>query len=253
MRRENGAAGLPQPLVRVLRNPAYGHLAFTATTERAGDVILHSVDASAGYGRPGLSVVSVAAAPDVASADVLAVAHDLAGSIHNGNEAQRRSPFDLPLGETPLWTVSEEKVLTQAWGGREERHRALLPCWSSRDDYDLRAAALGFPVATRILEPLLAMTGLELRAGQTTMARYSRYGFEAAAVTAYLSELSEPREGVARLAELRFGHPYAVVAVATDMRQDADGQWVRGPWHGIPVFSGWVSEPENVPEADPAM
>jgi hypothetical protein len=41
-----------------------------------------------------------------------------------------------------------------------------------------------------------------------------------------------------RTAELRFGHPYAVVAVATD--------WgTRGPWHGLPVFSAWVAQPQD--------
>ena len=38
---------------------------------------------------------------------------------------------------------------------------------------------------------------------------------------------------------LRFGHPYAVVAVTTDPTGGA------GPWHGLPVFSAWVSEPEE--------
>ncbi len=48
------------------------------------------------------------------------------------------------------------------------------------------------------------------------MARYSRTGFEAAAVTvlAGLAAYAAPR-AVRRVAELRFGHPYAVVAVAT--------------------------------------
>jgi hypothetical protein len=43
------------------------------------------------------------------------------------------------------------------------------------------------------------------------------------------------REGVERRAVLRFGHPYAVVAVATDSRRPA--------WHGVPVFSAWIADP----------
>ncbi|HYK70053.1 MAG TPA: hypothetical protein VEV45_19050, partial [Streptosporangiaceae bacterium] len=39
-----------------------------------------------------------------------------------------------------------------------------------------------------------------------------------------------------RHAELRFGHPYAVVALVQD---------AGSPWHGLPVFSAWVSEPED--------
>jgi len=84
------------------------------------------------------------------------------------------------------------------------------------------------------------------------MAKYGRYGFEAAAVTALFTPTSAPPEGVARIADLRFGHPYAVVAVATDTRRDADGQVVPGPWHGVPVFSAWISEPEDLPEAEVA-
>ncbi len=38
---------------------------------------------------------------------------------------------------------------------------------------------------------------------------------------------------------LRFGHPYAVVAVTTDT------PGYSGPWHGLPVFSAWVSEPDD--------
>jgi hypothetical protein len=41
---------------------------------------------------------------------------------------------------------------------------------------------------------------------------------------------------------LRFGHPYAVVALVQD---------VTSPWHGLPVFSAWVTEPENAIEDEP--
>jgi hypothetical protein len=43
------------------------------------------------------------------------------------------------------------------------------------------------------------------------------------------------------VAELRFGQPYAVAAVAVDL--DGDGQ--PGRWHGIPVFSAWVADPQD--------
>jgi hypothetical protein len=42
---------------------------------------------------------------------------------------------------------------------------------------------------------------------------------------------------VQRRATLRFGRPYAVVAVAVDT--------TGGPWHGVPVFSAWVAEPSE--------
>ena len=43
------------------------------------------------------------------------------------------------------------------------------------------------------------------------------------------------RGGQRRVAELRFGHPYAVVAVTSDA--------AGGPWQGVPVFSAWITEP----------
>ncbi|MGS2618245.1 hypothetical protein ACVCAH_27520 [Micromonospora sp. LZ34] len=234
--------GWDRRLTRVLRSPRHGHRCAIAATERAGDVIVHAAPARAadtGAGKAGLVVVSVAAEPDVPPADVLAAAYEVtAGAADGSAPAGRRSLFDLPLGETALWTVREERIRTRAPGGREERHTALLPCWSARSEHDLSDPQLGFAAVNR------ALTGTgQFEARQAAMARYGRYGFEAAAVTGYFDLVSLPPEGVARSAELRFGHPYAVVAVATDTRPGAH-------WHGVPVFSAWVAEPEELPEAD---
>jgi hypothetical protein len=240
-------------LTRVLRSPEYGHRSFIATTKRAGDVIVHVAPAASGgsgSAHAGLSVVSVAAAPDIPAGDVLAAAYDLAPTVDRDHPPGRRSLFDLPLGATPLWTIREEPVRTYAAGGREERYSAVLPCWSADSTHDLGARNLGFPAAAAALGTLLGIVDFSFAARQAAMARYSRYGFEAAAVTALAVAVSLRPEGIARIADLRFGHPYAVVAVATDTRSDADGQSVPGPWHGIPVFSAWIGEPEDLPEAE---
>ncbi|WP_320066200.1 hypothetical protein [Micromonospora sp. RTGN7] len=241
-------------LTRVLRTPAYGHRAWIATTPEAGDVAVHVADArpatetaggpdGAGDAGAGLSVVSVAAAPGVAPARVLAAAYRIAADADAETPTGRRSLFDLPLGATPLWTLREEAVRTYARDRREERHAATLPCWSARGEHELARPGLGFPALARVLAPLIG--GTEIEARQAVVARYTRYGFEAAAVTGAFATVSLPPEGVARTAELRFGHPYAVVAVATDRRGDD-----VGPWHGVPVFSGWVAEPDDLPEAE---
>jgi len=52
------------------------------------------------------------------------------------------------------------------------------------------------------------------------------------------------RDGLARDARIEFTHPYAVVAVALDRGWTRDGA-CYGPWHGLPVFSGWVSSPQE--------
>ncbi|MGV9212945.1 hypothetical protein ACTFTM_13900 [Micromonospora sp. RB23] len=232
-------------LRQALRSPDHGHLGAIVTTEEVGDVIVHAARAQATDGA-GLVVLSVAAAPHVPAADVLATAYRLsAGAADGAQPAGRRSLFDLPLGETPLWTLREERVRTRARDGREERHQAVLPCWSARSEHDLTAGTLGFEAAAATLARALDQPVQGFEAGQVAMARYGRYGFEAAAVTGMFGTVSLPPEGVARTAELRFGHPYAVVAVATDSR--ADG--TTGPWHGVPVFSAWVTEPEE-PGAD---
>ena len=74
-------------------------------------------------------------------------------------------------------------------------------------------------------------------------------GFEAGAVTALAVAASAviTRPGVRRTAELRFGHPFAVVAVAAGdaQPQDSDRPVPPSPWHGLPVFSAWVADPED--------
>ncbi|MGC4857398.1 hypothetical protein ACLQ24_29560 [Micromonospora sp. DT4] len=241
-----GPASAWTDLRHVLRSPGHGHQGAIVATERAGDVIVHAARSQASEGA-GLVVLSVAAAPHVPAADVLATAYRLsAGAADGGRPAGRRSLFDLPLGDTPLWTLREERVRTRARDGREERHQAILPCWSARSDHDLTAESLGFPAAAVTLARALDQPVQGFEARQVAMARYGRYGFEAAAVTGMFGTVSLPPEGVARTAELRFGHPYAVVAVATDSR--ADG--TTGPWHGVPVFSAWVTEPDDLPDAE---
>ncbi|MEU7979517.1 hypothetical protein AB0B63_13385 [Micromonospora sp. NPDC049081] len=229
-------------LARALRSPEHGHRVWIAATGPAGDVAVHAAGAVERDGG-GLLVLSVLADPAVPPADVLAAGYALAGAAVDG-EPGRRSLFDLPLGVGPLGTLREESVRTAARGGREERHRAVLPCWSAHDEHDLTAPGLGFAAVGRALGGLLGIdVGVEAR--QATVAHYGRYGFEAAAVTGAFALTSLPPEGVRRTAELRFGHPYAVLAVATDHR---DGE--PGPWHGLPVFSAWVAEPREPSDTD---
>ncbi|WBB70906.1 hypothetical protein [Micromonospora sp. WMMD812] len=237
-------------LRRVLRTPWHGHDCWIAGTARAGDVAVHAAAArpeATGGREAGLLVVSVAAAPDVPAADVLAAAHEVAvdaATVPRGEGVARRSLYDLPLGETPLWSLREET--TRGYGAREERLTAVLPCWSAESQHDLTAAGFGFGAAARALGELVGVPRLPYEAAQAATARYGRYGFEAAAVSAFGMVTGLPPENVARVAELRYGHPYAVVAVATDTRDGLPD----GPWHGLPVYSAWVADPAELPEAD---
>ncbi len=167
--------------------------------------------------RGGLLVTSVAAAPDVPAADVLAAAYDIAVAAATGGAVARRSLFDLPLGDGPLWTLTERPAGRAR--SREERCTAVLPAWSADSTIDLSEPGLGFEVAAAALARLLEIQRFFFVAKQACVARYSRTGFEAAAVTGLaagpLSMAAGP-SGVVRIATLRFGHPFAVVAVAAD-------------------------------------
>ncbi len=212
-------------LDRVLSSPDHpSHSAFIAITPRAGDVAVH-----VGRGQGGLVVLSVIAQPGVPRADVCDAAHQLAIAVGRNAEVRRRSLFDLPLGDGPLWSIREE----QSTGGPTERLRAVLPAWSASDVLDLRDERLGFAAAGPAVGG-----GDRWDARQAVTANYSRTGFEAAAVTAMAVRMAMmPRKRMARIAELRFGHPYAVVAAA----QTQDG----GPWDGLPLFSAWITNPHE--------
>jgi hypothetical protein len=234
-----GALGSGTPfakrLARVLRAPKHhGHTQFIAATPGAGDVAVHTASA-----RDGLLVVSVAAAPEVAAADVLAAAHALATACAIGSPVERRSLFDLPLGDGPAWSVREE--MSDSGGGQE--CTAVLPAWSAHSTHELKDPRLGFGAAAS------ALAGPDpWEARQAAMARYSRIGFEAAAVTgmAVAMSMHVPSPGLRRIGDLRFAHPYAVVAVTVDESYDRKlGRHRAGPWHGIPVFSAWVTEPQD--------
>jgi hypothetical protein len=240
-------------LGRVLRTPpGHGHAQFIATTSEAGDVAVHSARA-----RDGLQVTSVAARPGVPAGDVIAAAYRLASALAVGGEVPQRSLFTLPLGPAPLWEVTERPIQTMAPSGREERCTAVLPAWSAQSRHALAGhASLGFPAAAATLAALIGLDQFQFKAVQAAVARYSRTGFEAAAVTGLAVATGMPvtRPGRLRTAELRFGHPYAVVAVTTGQGHGSGpGTGGHGPWHGLPVFSAWITQPEDAGKPDPAV
>jgi len=224
-------------LSQVLRTPdGPGHDQFVAATGAAGDVAVHTARA-----RGGLLVTSVAAAPDVPVADVLGAAYDLAPALATGGPVSRRSLFDLPLGDGPQWVISERTETARGPAPPQERCAAVLPAWSAQSQHNLAEPGLGFTAAAAALAP-----GEPWQARQSAMARYGRVGFEAAAVSAVgvALAMTTPRQILVRSAELRFGHPYAVVAVTVDPPGTAAAGH-RSPWHGLPVFSAWVADPED--------
>jgi hypothetical protein len=207
-------------------------------------VAVHSAEAE-----QGLLVTSVIAAPEVAPALVIDAAHELArADVLTGlaGEAMHRvSLFDLPLGESDSWDITEEVTRADPRRRSRERYESVLPAWSAESTHDLAHPSTGCGYAAEALAAALGLTDWRFAAAQSAKARYGPTGFEAAAVTAIgvaTAAFAPPEELRCRAASLRFGHPYAVVASVVDP---------GGPWHSIPVFSAWVSDPEEaIPEGD---
>jgi hypothetical protein len=232
---------------RVLKAPeSKSHDQFIAATDRAGDVGVHTADAE-----EGMSVTSVIAERGVSPSDVIATAYE----IGCGRHVPKRSLFDLPLGISPMWRITEQAVETSASNGREEKYEAVLPAWRAEGSHDLGRDDLGFPAVAAALQPILGLADHRYDATQAAVARYGRTGFSAAAITAMRMRLGGAREprrrpGLLRVATLQFGHPYAVVAVTNDRRR-LESTTHFGPWHGVPVYSVWVAEPSEADEIHP--
>jgi hypothetical protein len=247
------AALAPSPwagrLERVLRAPRGDprHRQFLTATDRAGLVAVHLARA-----RGGLLVGSVIAADgSVPAGDVLAATEDIVtAEAREPGRVARHSLFDLPLGDGTVWSISEEEVETKSPDGREEVFVSVLPAWSAETTVDLNDESLGVPAAARALRRALGLAGWSYEAKQAAVARYSAEGFEAAAVTGLAIATSRPamRPGHRREANVRFGHPFAVVAAACNERLAARHGQVPGLWQGLPVFAAWISEPS---EAEP--
>jgi hypothetical protein len=227
-------------LSQVLRTPTrpgqHAHEQFIAVTPEIGDVAVHIATASGG-----LVVVSVAALPDVPAGQVVAAAHRIGCRRAMGFDVARRALAELPLGEGPLWLLREQMASSDTC-------TAVLPAWSARSEHRLDDPLLGFAAAKHALAP-----GPDpWQAQQSAVARYSRTGFEAAAVTVLTVRAALQLPGTRRAAELRFAHPYAVVAVSTDpVAADRRGATSASPWRGLPVFSAWVSSPEDATDDQP--
>src|SRR5262249_56924699 len=98
----------------------------------------------AGDGLLGVSVIAAAALPAGA---VLAAGHGLATDLALGRPVPKRSLFDLPLGDSPLWSVREE--ISPAGAG--EHCQAFLPAWEANSMHDLADPWLGFEAAAAAL------------------------------------------------------------------------------------------------------
>ncbi len=219
-------------------------------TQAAGRVAVHEV-----HSERGLFVVSVIAEPERPQAHVLRAAYEVVAAQHEGQPRARPvSLFDVPLGEGHAWTLSERRRASEFGDKRVQEFHATMPSWRLDALLNL-ASAPGVGAAFEAMRPFIrpdAPQPVVFEAAQAATARFSRFGFEAAAVTAFgvLAGAGVPKRKpgtiVTRVAEVRFNRPYAVVAFTRSFEFNGAGS----AWDAVPVFSAWVSKPEELLEAD---
>lgn len=189
-----------------------------------------------------LDVLSVIAAPDVPPDDVDRAAHQVAAMLRGEDRVARLLPAD-ELADGHAWTVTERREHRSGGPPVQSEWRSYLPAWSAASHHDLKDGP-GVPLVFDALTGFARKEDLpvEFGAKQTAVASFTRTGFKAAAVTAIgMVAAGRPslHEVLVRRIELRFNRPYAVLACAA-----RDG----GPsaWRGVPVFSAWVAEPDDI-------
>jgi hypothetical protein len=227
-----------------------GH-AMIARTAAAGLVAVHGAVA-----REGLTVISVSAAPEADRAAVFAAAYEVAGEACREWGRGAFSLWDLPLGVEHSWEISEREVPVFVAEPRLERVAGVaLPAWRAEGDLDLRRSpAFGTGPALETLRRLVGPRPDDrCEATQAAVASFTRYGFQAAAVTALgiraAAARRPQRRAVERSAVLRFDHPYAAVAIAG---RPSCGVGSSSGFAGLPLFSAWVQQPIEPEDSPPA-
>jgi hypothetical protein len=230
--------------------------AMLVDTRAAGLVAVHQAVAT-----EELTVISVSASPDIGRASVLAAAHEVASFARHGAPVNACSLFELPLGDGHSWQIEEHEARTFRPGQRVERIVGTsLPAWATRSQIDLQSSELfGSAPAFTTLGRLIDATDDDLcEALQAAIASFTRYGFEAAAITVFVRATSLRRApdqtGIERTATLRFDHPYAALAITgRPVLPDESGQISQPPepLAGLPLFTAWINQPHEPQDAPP--
>jgi hypothetical protein len=217
----------------VLRTPSEGAQVAIVDSD-VGLLAAHAVPSN----ELDMLVVSVIADPAAPAPSVLVHAHDIAiAYAERAPIPGARSLFDLPLGAAHSWMITEQT--TTAWSD-QERFDSVLPAWSAESTHELTGLD-GFADAAAGLAALLPPDprGHAFAARQAALARYTRTGFEAAAVTAMglRSAAMQLKQARLRTARVEFMHPYAVVAVSVAEPSS--------PWAALPLFSAWIAQADE--------
>ena len=227
----------------VLRSPDTHKVAIVRTMS-AGLVGVHSAHTT-----EGLLVISVIGAPYSSPPQMhgaaLEVSRLLSGVV---TTAQYVNLFDLELGDGLAWHIEEREYLGAGFA-RQEYYEAFLAAWEMRSEHSLKAC----PGVIQSANTLDGWLKEEERPGtfgaeQVAMARFTKVGFEAAAITA-VSGLSAPMPQAnpitERTATIFFNRPYAVLALTDTRAPNPDAPWLTDTiapdvWLGVPAFAAWV-------------
>jgi hypothetical protein len=184
-------------------------------THAAGLVAVHEAVAE-----EDLTVISVSADPHIDRVAVLSAAHEVAAHIYANAELPRQSLFEVALGDGHSWTIVERERRSWRAGPQFESITSVaLPQWQIRSELGLLGAeAFAVAPAVEVLRRLIGpRADDQVEAKQVAVASFDRYGFKAAAITAFgvaASAMVPPAEiGIERTARLRFDHPYATIAI----------------------------------------
>jgi hypothetical protein len=226
-----------------LRSPV-SHNVFVVRTDAAGHVGAHTA-----LTRDGLLVVSVIGDPEAPPATMHRAATEVASMLEGGQASTHQvSLFDLPLGEGGSWSIEEH--LYESFGPPTiETTEAILAPWEISTLSDLVNApgvSSAFDTMDKWIHPVLRPGSFQAK--QAAIARFTKTGFEAAAVTAMSARAgSVPQRTLTteRKLTLRFNRPYAVVALTQSSLPDPAAPWrqvsiASTEWDGLPVFAAWV-------------
>lgn len=192
------------------------------------------VGVAAAVSGDGVAVYSFIADVGVRCDDLAATATRLVAAW----DVDQRHPGWIPAGTLPpeghAWTI------TTGYGGGE----AVVPAFEERVEGADISGLAGIREAVGVLSHLVGDAAppdarpVEVDAAMSSMARYDRRGFEAAAV-ATLAARPQSIQPPGPILHLRFDRPHLVIAVCTDQA-----------FAGLPLFAAWVDAGVREPEPE---
>lgn len=127
-------------------------------------------------------------------------------------------------------------AITESSSSMGDIFSATLPAWDAEAKHDL--IELGFPYAEGT-KAVSSDLNYKVEALQVAKAKFSKLGFEAAAISALTMRATGlPRYVPVKQVEISFNHSFAVVASHSPVYRAVDD--TAELWDSLPVFSAWV-------------